>query len=138
MTTQECYEAIRAYFNQPGAVLASTHNSCRYRTEEGAKCAVGCLIPDELYSPALEGSGIDKDWLISHREIAEIVVGVDLKFLRSAQVLHDQVAKDARSFVAGLDILANAFGLETWWLGMDRLLDGTVRQVEIVRWVTFS
>lgn len=30
---------------------------CSYRTPEGLMCAVGCLIPDTNYDPALEGFG---------------------------------------------------------------------------------
>lgn len=29
---------------------------CRYRTSEGLKCAVGCLISDELYDAHIEGT----------------------------------------------------------------------------------
>ena len=29
---------------------------CEYRGEEGRQCAVGCLIPDEIYSDFIEGS----------------------------------------------------------------------------------
>ena len=28
--------------------------SCRYRGPDGTACAVGCLIPDELYDPLIE------------------------------------------------------------------------------------
>lgn len=31
---------------------------CQYRTSEGLKCAIGCLIPDELYRPNMETRGI--------------------------------------------------------------------------------
>lgn len=27
---------------------------CMYRTPDGLKCAIGCLLPDELYDPAME------------------------------------------------------------------------------------
>lgn len=27
---------------------------CAYRAPDGCKCAAGCLIPDDLYSPAME------------------------------------------------------------------------------------
>jgi hypothetical protein len=30
---------------------------CRYRCEDGRRCAIGFLIPDEQYSPELEGTG---------------------------------------------------------------------------------
>lgn len=31
---------------------------CAYRGENGTKCVAGCFLPDECYSPALEGLGI--------------------------------------------------------------------------------
>lgn len=34
---------------------ASHASSCMYRTPNGLKCAVGCLIPDEDYSDRFEG-----------------------------------------------------------------------------------
>lgn len=29
---------------------------CMYRSSDGLQCALGCLIPDELYVPSLEGT----------------------------------------------------------------------------------
>lgn len=31
---------------------------CRYRTEDGLSCAVGCRIPDSAYTPEMEGRGV--------------------------------------------------------------------------------
>ena len=33
---------------------AYSYGDCRYRGENGMSCAVGCLIPDELYDPEIE------------------------------------------------------------------------------------
>lgn len=38
--------------------LAMEEGMCRYRTPQGLKCAVGVLIPDELYSGSMEGYGV--------------------------------------------------------------------------------
>ena len=46
---KEAWAHIRAYFSQPYAVLAKEEGSCVYRTTEGHKCAVGCLLTDETY-----------------------------------------------------------------------------------------
>jgi hypothetical protein len=35
-----------------------TRFGCVYRGANGCKCAVGCLIPDDKYSPDLEGHGV--------------------------------------------------------------------------------
>lgn len=52
---------ITKYFSRPGAKLAIDGetsvfgNKCMYRTADGHKCAVGCLIPDEEYTCHMEG-----------------------------------------------------------------------------------
>lgn len=126
---QEAYERIRAYFSEPGAVLAkSEYGSCYYRAEDGiAKCAVGCLIPDELYDKiineddgetlgeAIEGNALSE--LVDFTLLKPIVNGDDevgqnkLHFLEDAQRLHDRVAASAADFVVKLDALARDFDL---------------------------
>lgn len=44
--------APAAYFNQDG------DRNCLYRTFDGGKCAVGCLIADDEYSPVIENLGM--------------------------------------------------------------------------------
>ncbi|MGQ7794434.1 hypothetical protein ACUN0C_18670 [Faunimonas sp. B44] len=39
---------------------AHEYGVCRYRTYDGLKCAVGCLIPDEDYDPSFEGQLVDR------------------------------------------------------------------------------
>lgn len=113
MTTQEAYEAIRSHFTQFGAELArTTGGTCQYRTAAGQKCAVGVLIPDEAYSDRMEGNVLCTDWLARNPFMDGFLYGVDRGFLRSAQVLHDNVATDARAFVTGLDLLAKLYGLD--------------------------
>ena len=34
------------------------HPTCAYRGNNGMKCAAGCLIADELYTPAMEGHAV--------------------------------------------------------------------------------
>lgn len=38
---------------------------CRYRAEDGCKCALGMILPDELYSEELEGAGAE---MLTHRD----------------------------------------------------------------------
>lgn len=61
MTNQELFDTVAAHLLRQGrrAITADGYN-CRYRTEpdeDGVvlKCAIGCLIPDELYRPGFEG-----------------------------------------------------------------------------------
>lgn len=143
-TTQEVYEFQRAYFSRPGAVLAKIIHryteegdpvtSCLYRTQDGNKCAVGCLIPDSIYDKAIEDDD-SPEW-VDHETIGEQIEGnpVDevvhwpelrellngeseegqrkLHFLEQAQQLHDNTAKDAADLVRLLDVLAHEFHLQ--------------------------
>lgn len=61
---------------------------CMYKAPDGCSCAVGCLIPDELYRPEFEGEAI--------RSIIEIdddmrthFDDVDVNLLRDLQRVHD-------------------------------------------------
>lgn len=43
---------------QKGRSVDSDNSACMYRGADGRMCAAGCLIPDELYHPALERRAI--------------------------------------------------------------------------------
>lgn len=131
MNTQEAYEAIRTHFTQEGVLLAWNEKEyrCEYRTEDGRKCAVGVLIPDELYDPKIEGDNV---WGLVQNivslgesrapELKELLNGDDeegqrkLSFLLAAQRAHDIEAEKAIArvgeFVEELDEIAESFGLE--------------------------
>ena len=132
MTTQEAYEAIRDYFSQPGRERAIDPESddCVYKGPKGQKCAVGCLIPDNLYSPEFEGNTLGtllvllRDWKDSDAQAAEVYALLNddeskVSFLTEAQRLHDgQGASDMEEveefgpwFVTRLDSLAERHGL---------------------------
>lgn len=143
MNTQEAYEHIREYFSRPDAVLAKEGEGaglrCFYRMPDGTgnACAVGCLIPDDLYNLAdaalreLDGEdslypGIENrsfDQLVEacaelkHKsgalaDLYELLNNNNQKetFLSCAQSLHDD-ADDPITFVDGLDYLARQYGL---------------------------
>lgn len=150
MTTQEAYERMRVYFSRPGAkrALAPGHWTdddepvCVYRTPDGDACAAGCLIPDELYTPAIERSSAgvlftgqvpvrNEDGApipgeaINIPEIAAFLADIDVKFLDEAQHLHDRANvsyyKDGdwveepntvTRFLTELDALAEKTGLD--------------------------
>ena len=113
-----------------------------YRTPDGFACAVGCLIPDDLYdrlrmetereSTGSEEFDYDDDGnVISKIENVVVfgLVGIDpqldavingdspegrrkLNFLRAAQSLHDNHSEDAKEFIMLLDVAAIAANLE--------------------------
>ena len=58
-SAQEIFDKVAAHLLKQGRP-AREEDCCRYRTTDGLSCAVGCLIPDELYSPSFEGSNASK------------------------------------------------------------------------------
>lgn len=57
LTKQEVFDKVVTHLRKQNAKSMSSAGGCFYRFGE-KKCAVGCLIPDELYSPRLEGLGV--------------------------------------------------------------------------------
>ena len=60
---------------------------CAYRGKDGLSCAVGCLIPDEVYSEEIEECSVNDP--IFEPTLKAIGVEKDVKLLHSLQVIHD-------------------------------------------------
>ena len=122
-TPQQVFDTVaRHLLLQKGR--AYDEGACQYRDKQGRKCAIGCLIPDEMYLPDMEGMGVlslldhfsqVKD-LFDDTLIRPYFVGAGL--LTALQTVHD-----GRSFwsdnkfnshgVAELRLLAKEHALST-------------------------
>lgn len=104
MTTQEAYEAIREFFSRPEATLAWDEGlgECVYRgggePDSPIRCAFGCILPDDLYSPNMEGTSViilkDSEPGSMWKPVLRHFEGVNLKFLERAQHAHDSLAQE--------------------------------------------
>lgn len=56
MTQQEIFDTVLAHLRKQGKA-SSAGGACMYRGPGGTACAVGCLIPDELYDSLIENVG---------------------------------------------------------------------------------
>jgi hypothetical protein len=56
MTPQELFDKVATHLlaQDKPSVSTTDKDSCMYRSQDGLKCAVGCLIPDDLYRPTIE------------------------------------------------------------------------------------
>jgi len=54
MTLQEIFTKVKAHLLTQNTQSVDSGSNCCYRGPDGLMCAVGCLIPDALYSPSLE------------------------------------------------------------------------------------
>jgi hypothetical protein len=92
-------------------------NQCRYRDEAGHKCAIGVLIPDDRYTPKMEGTAasilattdaIDIDY---YHEGIRANAPEDRDFLQALQDIHDDY--DVSTWTTNLAACALGYGLST-------------------------
>ncbi len=91
MTNQEIFNKVLAHLRTQGrASTSNTNMSCLYRGPDGDKCAVGCLIPDDKYDPAMEGRRAEDvlgEWPDA---LGFPATYYTLELLRYLQCAHDQ------------------------------------------------
>ena len=93
MTNQEVFDTVCEHLAKQGrrARDGSPQNYCCYRAPDGAKCAVGCLIPDDLYEVEMDGSGYSVAPLLDHfPKFRKLFEGVDEYLLMRLQIAHDR------------------------------------------------
>ena len=58
MNNQEIFNRVLSHIRLQKVQAVGSREQCVYRGPEGTKCAVGCLIPDDVYNADMEGSVI--------------------------------------------------------------------------------
>ena len=106
MTNQEIFDKVYRHLLTQNAKSMRfglrNGKQCAYRGDDGLKCAIGCLIPDDKYDPIIEGAAPCfiagfKDASIN--ALAEILISVgietrDFIFVRRLQYIHDSVSPE--------------------------------------------
>ena len=103
MTNQEAFDKMVAHLRKQGKP-AKQNGSCRYRTEGGLMCAVGCLLTDAEYKRSMEGKGVE---YMLH--FYKVLPGLDTNLLAEMQDTHD--AYDTTTWEARFSDIATRFGL---------------------------
>lgn len=93
-TKQEIYDiAAHHLMTQDVRSRQDEHGGCMYRGPNGLQCAVGCLIPDEIYDGAMEGKSA-MALVRTHPETQPYLGypqgGDQVAFLTRLQRLHDK------------------------------------------------
>ena len=91
MTNQEAYDRVCAHLQKQGCqsvALYGSINRCVYHTPDGLRCAIGALIPKELYEPSMEGLAVNV-LPPSFASVEELFHGVSLELLSGLQWVHD-------------------------------------------------
>ena len=107
MTNQELFDTVSAHLLKQNERSASGNGECLYRGPSGLKCAIGCLIPDDRYTPDLEGVNACGDQVSQ----AAGLDSTNTDLVRHLQILHDE--KDVYTWHEELKLLGKEYGLDT-------------------------
>lgn len=116
LTNQDVYDTVRDHllrqnrksFMGPNGLI----RTCAYRSLDGAKCAVGCLIPDIQYRRGMEFKDVS-DLFMSYpleMEASGLDHDTHISLLTQLQIVHDRCPlSDWRS---QLEFVAHRFELQ--------------------------
>lgn len=118
MTNQEIFDKVATHLrgmqSRAGRFMDNGNSwfSCRYRTADGSRCAIGCLIPDELYDPAIEGDTPSNAFGGAGAALHKVLTAVGLQkeqapFLNRLQQVHDEQDHWGLNGFIGEDALKN-------------------------------
>lgn len=114
MNAQEIFDAVLQHARRQKVPAENADRVCQYRAPDGKRCFIGALIPDELYTPKIEGLEIH-DVLRRFPRIREFF-GIDeqqmttLTLLSRLQRIHDD--RDPEDWEIELKWLANDLSLQ--------------------------
>lgn len=84
-TMQQEFDAVVAHLYKQGK-RAAVNGRCRYRSDDGTMCAVGCRIPNEMYDPNMEGDTVHQ--LTMEFTLPEEIYAYQ-KMFAELQLVHD-------------------------------------------------
>jgi hypothetical protein len=102
LTDQEVFDRVATHLLTQRKKAEDQTGMCVYRGPEGAKCALGCLIPDELYEPRFEGADL--------RVMVAENISQNRELLAYLQDIHDSESVDRWAYY--LRHAAETFGLD--------------------------
>ena len=92
---------------------STDRNGCLYRTEDGLRCAVGCLISDEYYSELLERHDVHEG--VVARAVAASLPSWDHDF--------DEVHSKSKKMLELLQSLHDSMSIEYWEVAIETYRD---------------
>lgn len=105
MTDQEVFDTVAKH------LLTQKRKSvdrgrCLYKSNDGAMCAVGCLIPESMYQREMEGHHVED--AVVGKTLS--LLGINIHLAQKLQGVHDQY--DAEQWKEMLDVTAYCYGLD--------------------------
>ena len=91
MTDQETFDKVKKHLLTQNRVSYLVYHGCMYKGPDGLKCAVGCLIPDEIYDVSIERMPVSKLVHLNNK-VADFLKQFNLPLLESLQYVHDSLS----------------------------------------------
>lgn len=105
MIAQEIYDKVRKHLlTQNEKAIDPSSGHCRYKTNNGLKCAIGCLIVDSTYKIGMEG-----------KNAVSIVSDFCLLYLLPENLSHES----GHLFLNGLQSIHDSYKCELWESELD-------------------
>jgi len=113
MTKQEIYDKVCKHLAKQ-KTRATVLGSCAYRTDDGKKCAVGCLIPYHVWRKEVgaNNTGVGLDALCEESPWAKKNFGRNLNLLTELQNAHDSDLSDAQGLRENLRDIAKCYRIK--------------------------
>ena len=92
ISKQEIYDKVKAHLLTQNAKSYDVENDmCMYRHPDGLKCAIGVLIPDDAYTPDMEGHNVTAMTLYPDLwdRFPEVLKEIPVSLLSALQSVHD-------------------------------------------------
>lgn len=110
ITDQQVFEAVAIHMFTQKVPARDERGDCMYRTQDNKSCAVGCLIPDAAYTPAIEGRRVRMAAAVMTGTKTAKFLGDNFELLSLLQNAHDyELGK--KSLGKALRIIAAEFCL---------------------------
>ncbi len=90
MKRQELFDKVVTHLLTQKEQSRKISSLCAYRGQNNLKCAIGCLIPDDLYSESLEGNNVES-LFVYFPKVRKLIGKRNKDLCENLQDIHDNI-----------------------------------------------
>lgn len=123
LSKQEIFDKVAKHLLMQMKTSKDGWGHCCYRSPHGLKCAIGALIPDELYNENMEGSKACPTYVghvgkLAYKHAKALEVGVASGYLSSTCP-----PKEEHDFIRELQLIHDNFAPEHWRAKLEHFVE---------------
>lgn len=104
------FKKVRNHLLKQNCRAGDGEDSNLYRAPDGSRCAIGCLIADSAYFPALENLPVTDTAVLTALYLSGVDAKYHLKLLKELQRVHDKVP--VKNWRGALSSVAKKFQIQ--------------------------